>query len=143
MLLAAALLLVLGGTMAGLGYKALMNMRAAKAGDPIEVVIPKGAGLGGIAQRLHQAGVIGNQHLFMLAARLKRVSGRIKAGEYAIRPNTSLAEILQILGRGRVLTHTVTIPEGFSLKQIVARLAAAGLVEPKRAPGFGPRALAT
>jgi UPF0755 protein len=132
-LVAVLLLAVLGGASAWLGYDALMNLRTEEKGGPAVVVIPKGAGLSSIANILHQAGVIEHPRLFMLASRLKKVSGGIKAGEYAIRPGTSQAEILNILGRGRVLTHTVSIPEGFNLKQIIARLAAMRLVDGQKA----------
>ena len=110
------------------GPDAILSMRAAPWGDPIEVNIPRGTGLKEAGRLLKEAGVIGSSYAFMIAAFLTSKDGNIKAGEYAISPAVSLKEVLLILRRGRVIAYNIPIPEGFTLKQIIDRLAANGLV---------------
>jgi UPF0755 protein len=58
---------------------------------------------------------------------LEQADGRVKAGEYVLHPAMSPRGILDILTRGGVLTHRVTIPEGFTARQIARLLAREGL----------------
>lgn len=99
----------------------------------ITVVVPKGAGLRQTARILARAGVVDHPGLFVLAARLTGRQSRIQAGEYALSPAMSYRRLLHILSTGRVVLHTVLIPEGFTLRQIIDRLASAGLVDRGRA----------
>jgi UPF0755 protein len=46
----------------------------------------------------------------------------VKAGEYLFEANVSMREVLDTLVEGRSIEHTVTIPEGLTSEQIVARL---------------------
>lgn len=115
------------------GRHLLLNHRADPAGKQVVVTVPKGAGLEQVASALTKAGVVDHPLLFDLAARLMGVHRRLKAGEYALSPAMTYAVILDYLARGRVLLHPVLIPEGFTAEQIIERLAAAGLVDPKRA----------
>jgi len=55
----------------------------------------------------------------------------IKAGEYHLNTHMSPLSVLDILRKGRIITHAVTIPEGFTRKQIAEALAQKGLVSKK------------
>ncbi len=48
----------------------------------VEIEIPNGAGAGDVAERLAQAGLIGNPAIFRLYAGQRGVAGRFKAGRY-------------------------------------------------------------
>ena len=110
-------------------YQALLDHRAAQVGEVREVMIPKGAGLKNTAGILARAGVIDKPLLFILAAGITGQVRGLKAGEYALSPNMSLRAILGIIHAGRVIEHKVVIPEGFTLAQIIDRLAGLRLLD--------------
>ena len=84
----------------------------------VEVVIPKGSGLNKTAYLLQERGVIGDARLFVLYARLKGLSAKIKAGEYSFSGALSLVDVANRLADGDVIVRTVTIPEGKALAEI-------------------------
>lgn len=122
-----ALALAMPGWLAA--KQALLNHRARHDAEPVMVEIPQGLGLAGVAQALHQAGLVDHPRLFMLAARLSGRDHSLKAGEYRLSAAHSYDAILEALHRGRVFLHEVTLPEGFTLEQMVERLAQAGLLD--------------
>lgn len=109
--------------------QALLNHRAQADAVAKIIEIPKGTGLSGVTRILSQAGLVDHPLLFKLAARLTARHGSLKAGEYRLSASQSYDAILDSLHRGRVVLHLVTLPEGFTLEQIVDRLAEAGLVD--------------
>jgi UPF0755 protein len=112
-----------------LGKHLLLGHRAAERGPEVVVEIPRGAGAVQVGELLAKAGVVDRAWLFALATRLSDQPGRLQAGEYGLSPAMSLAEILEMLQAGRVLQHLVLIPEGFTLAQILDRLAEERLLE--------------
>ena len=58
-----------------------------------------------------------------MLARVKGDDRNIKPGTYLLKRGTPWTEILSALNGGHGLVNTVTIPEGFSLNQIVPLLA--------------------
>ncbi len=131
---------LLGITLLGLWWfvasEAPREIPASKAGRPDApgrvVYIPPGSGLRAIAGQLEDAGVVRHRWLFVSAALLARQHRALRPGEYALRSDMSLREILQLLAVGRVLLHRVTIPEGFTARQIAAMLAREGLADEVR-----------
>ncbi len=99
--------------------------------EPRTVVIAEGSPLGGIAETLQREGIIRHPRLFLLLVRLQGSDRRIKAGEYRLSASHSPREILHTLVQGRVATHAVTIPEGYTCRQIAELLARRGLAEPE------------
>lgn len=78
---------------------------------------------------LKQAGVLRSTTGFVVRVVLTNTRGQLKAGTYAFSPRESGRSLLDRLLRGDTLPMdaSVTIPEGFTLKQIAARLAAQGV----------------
>ncbi len=91
------------------------------------VLIAPGASLPQIAQQLEQAGVVSDADRFSKLARWREVAQKIKAGEYEFIKAATPDEVLDRLVSGDVLKVRITIPEGFALREIAARVAAAGL----------------
>src|SRR5947208_5768459 len=76
-----------------------------------------------IAETLQREGVIDvNPWLFMGAALALKASSELKPGEYAFQKNASLRDVIGTIVEGKVVQHAVTIPEGLTSEQIVARL---------------------
>ena len=118
--------LVLGG-LAGSYLWLYWHTPAGQDGHPRIVSIPAGATLRQIAARLAQVGVIRHQGMFVLYARLRGAAAQLQAGEYALRATMSPAQVLDILRHGNVIYHSLTIPEGLTVRDIAALIAAKGL----------------
>ncbi|SFD40684.1 endolytic transglycosylase MltG [Massilia yuzhufengensis] len=89
----------------------------------IEFSINPGSGVGAAAQQMAAAGVPVNKHLFNILARVTGQAGKIKAGSYELKPNTSPRRLLTQLVRGEFAQETVTIIEGWTFRQMRAALA--------------------
>lgn len=125
-LILAGLLLALLAVGVGGAWWALQGwMRSAgPAAQQVVVVLPRGAGLAGIAQRLGEAGVVDRPWLLQLAARLTERDRRLQAGEYAFPPGSTPDEVLARLERGEILLHPVTLAEGLTVAEMFSALAA-------------------
>lgn len=87
------------------------------------VVVPKGEGVREIASRLEREGVISDQRIFVAAVLVYfQAQSKLKAGEYAIKKNASMRNVLDALVEGKAILHTVSIPEGLTSYQVVERL---------------------
>ncbi len=91
-------------------------------GEDQVFIINEGMALKEISSDLEQRGLIRSKFVFMVWARIMGYSRKIKAGEYKLNPSMAPIRIMEILTRGVILTHTVTIPEGFSIEQIAGVL---------------------
>lgn len=92
------------------------------------VTIPWGEGRIKIATRLEKEGVISNRWTFIASYLVKnsfgRKTGDLKAGDYEFKKHASMAEVLDILTKGRAILSKLTIPEGLTSLQIVERVRA-------------------
>jgi UPF0755 protein len=87
------------------------------------VNIPQRAGKRDIADVLTREGVIDvNPWIFIGIVFALKASSDLKPGEYAFQKNASLHEVIATIVEGKVVQHAVTIPEGLTSEQIVARL---------------------
>jgi UPF0755 protein len=94
-----------------------------------EFVVEEGMTLGQVAAALETKGFIGSRRLLLLGARPMGYGRHLKSGEYLLSASMSPLKILNILSSGKVMTHVVTIPEGFSREQIGLLLEGRGLVD--------------
>jgi len=87
------------------------------------VNIPSRAGKRDIADALTKEGVIDvNPWVFIASVFALKASSELKPGEYAFQKNASLHDVIGTMVEGKVVQHAVTIPEGLTSEQIVARL---------------------
>ena len=89
----------------------------------VRVVVPSGASLRVVADSLERAGVVRNATMFRIYASLKGRDRSIRAGTYRFTRGTSWGVVLADLHGGKALERSITIPEGWSLRQIVPQLA--------------------
>ncbi len=87
------------------------------------VVIPAGVPFSAAADSLQRAGVIGSARWFRIYASLGGRDRRLRPGTYVISRGMSWGEVLDALTLGKGLIHTVTIPEGYALADMVPLLA--------------------
>src|SRR5262249_32109124 len=87
------------------------------------VVIPSRAVTFDIADILQREGVIDiNRWAFIGAVFALKARSELKPGEYAFQKNASLRDVIGTMVEGKVVQHALTIPEGLTSEQIVARL---------------------
>lgn len=95
------------------------------AGNPVTVEIPEGSGTASIARALADAGVIENASYFRLRARYEGIDQDLKPGVYDLMTGMPYEDVVDRLIKGIPIAYTeVTIPEGYTVKQVAARLEA-------------------
>ncbi len=90
--------------------------------EPVQITVPSGASFRQVVDTLETRGLVGNPLFFRIYARLKGAETQIRSGAYSMVPGIAWSVILRDLTEGRVLTRTMTIPEGFRLTQIAPRI---------------------
>lgn len=88
-------------------------------------IVRSGAGLNEIANSLERVGVIENSRVFRYMANSYMKEGEtLKAGEYEIKAGSSMKQIVELFESGKSILYSVTLPEGLTVVQMFARLAA-------------------
>jgi UPF0755 protein len=94
-------------------------------GETVRVTIPAGSGLAVVADSLAARDVIGWPAGFRAYARMRGAERSIKPGVYELREGSSWGVVLDKLVSGDVVKARVTVPEGWTTREIAARLAKA------------------
>lgn len=93
-----------------------------EAGMQLEV--SRGSGLRQLADGLAVRGAIEAPDLLVLHARLEGLDTGIKAGEYFLPPGTTPPQLLELLTRGQVVLHALTLVEGWTFDQMMQAVTA-------------------
>jgi UPF0755 protein len=115
-----------------LGFALFLVNPADKKGSDQVFLVRERSSLKEVAGDLEKSGLITNKTLFVLWTRVKGYGKDIRAGEYSLSPAMAPAQVLEILRKGFVILHPVTIPEGFTRDQIADVLTDKGLADKKR-----------
>ena len=89
---------------------------------PVEIRVEQGDSLATVVRKLREQQLIANGFLFSLWARLTGVEKKIHQGLYRFEARVPPREILDRMVTGRGVFQTVTIPEGFTIKEIAELL---------------------
>ena len=122
-----AIITILIILMIGAGTAYYYGRQLLEAAGPLQedkiVNIPQRAGKRDIADALQREGVINvNPWLFIGSVFALKASSDLKPGEYSFQKHASLRDVIATIVEGKVVQHSVTIPEGLTSEQIVARL---------------------
>lgn len=110
-------------------YKHALTPVDAGAEKRITVKIPKGAGVKQIAGILEEDEVIRSSVAFTTYVRLHGLSSNLQAGSFIMKQNQGVPEIVEALRTGIGEEGVITIPEGFTVKDIDALLTEKGVME--------------
>jgi UPF0755 protein len=111
------------------GIWLFINIQPVRAKGTAVLDIQKGDTLGQVATMLQSKGIIKNALVFRAYSHFATPALSVKAGHYILAKGTSFGELLHELHMGQSSWDTVmvTIPEGFTVKQIAMRLQAEGV----------------
>ena len=117
-----------------LAFRFMKNMMSSAeepvnlTGQLVTVTIPEGATTRDIAKILKENKLIKNEFLFRLSSKMDGFDGTYRQGTYEIDTGLSKTQIMELLQTGVVMERRkVTIPEGFTVKQIAERAFEAGV----------------
>ena len=105
-------------------WGAIFSSGGRESGEVVRFTVAEGMSLRRVARDLEREDLIRSTWTFRVWARLKGQERAVRSGEYELRPGQSVASVLEALVAGPLLTHAVTLPEGWTLEQTHARLAA-------------------
>jgi UPF0755 protein len=91
-------------------------------GEDKIVNIPQRVGVRDIADLLQREGVIDQPWVFIGGVWVRKAQGDLKYGEYLFPKQASLRDVINVISDGKVIQHQVTVAEGLTSEQIVARL---------------------
>ena len=122
-----AIITIILVAMIGSGAIYVYGKQKIEAPGPLQedkvVNIPARAGMTDIADILQREGVIDNNRwAFIGSVFALKARADLKPGEYSFQKNASLRDVIGTIVEGKVVQHSVTIPEGLTSEQIVARL---------------------
>jgi UPF0755 protein len=96
-----------------------------KTGKIIEITA--GQGFSATTARLVQEGVILSPARFKIIAALSGDDKKIKAGEYMFSASMTPSAVISALVNGKVYQHKLTVPEGYSIRQVAQTVENAGI----------------
>ncbi|WP_324827875.1 endolytic transglycosylase MltG [Qipengyuania zhejiangensis] len=91
-------------------------------------IVPSGASLTSVADKLEEEGLIDSAEGFLLRAKIFGSGDPIKAGEFQLPAGASPSRILGTLQSGQVIRRFVTVPEGLPSIMVYERLMAEDLL---------------
>ena len=97
---------------------------SAEIEEDTNFIVPSGASLTSVAEKLAEEGVIADPQGFLLRAKILGSSDPILAGEFLLPAGASNAQILDTFQHGEVIRRFVTIPEGLPSILVHERLMA-------------------
>ena len=123
---------MLGVLAALLGGAALwwLNHDLQPGSQPLELAVDPGTTPRGVAQAVQDAGARVNPLLLYGWFRLSGQSRQIRAGNYEIEPGSTPRSLLRKLVRGEESLRSVTLVEGWTLRQVRAALQKEELLRP-------------
>jgi peptidoglycan lytic transglycosylase G len=122
-----AIITILILLMIGAGVSYYYGRQIIESAGPLKedkvVNIPARAGKRDISDALQKEGVINvNPWVFIGSVYALKASSDLKPGEYLFQKHASLRDVIGTIVEGKVVQHGITIPEGLTSEQIVARL---------------------
>lgn len=119
------LILIALGALGAAGAYWLLWASPGPASEPQTVIVEQGASLASVAAELERTGAIpGSARTFRAMARLFGSGDPVQAGEFALAPSLTAAQVLDHLQHGRPVQRLVTIPEGMPSVLVHDRLMA-------------------
>lgn len=89
---------------------------------PVTYILKPGSSVQVLAKELNQIGVLQHPGYLVTLAYAKGITTQLKAGEYLFEPNIKPLQLLEQIAAGKVVYHSFTIVEGWTIKQVMSAL---------------------
>lgn len=96
--------------------------------NPVDIVIPEKSGASQVAVLLKHNGLIRSELVFRFYCSKNNLATVLKPGHYRFSRSQTLPEIAQLIAQGKIVSTSVTIPEGYTVEQIGRLLVEKNLV---------------
>ncbi|MCG8471923.1 MAG: endolytic transglycosylase MltG [Desulfobacterales bacterium] len=128
------LFLILAGFAGGAAWQLNRFYKSSQKNPGLTVVytVKRGQSFNTTARDLTRSGLCTSEKKLRLMAALYGLDKKIKAGEYLLSGSMSPETLLSVLTQGKVLLHKLTIPEGYTVKQIAHAINMKGLGRAER-----------
>lgn len=93
-----------------------------KLDRPGHLTIETGMSLLAVAEEVKKRGWFDYPRYLQLEGKFRGVDGLIKAGQYQVEPGASAVSLLELIVAGKVTQYALTIPEGWTFRQIMSAL---------------------
>jgi UPF0755 protein len=90
--------------------------------DRVFLEIEKGDSFDRITTKLLDKGVKIDPFWFKAVAWQKKITNKLKAGEYELTPGLTMPQVLAIFAEAKAKKYTITFPEGWSLKEVLRQI---------------------
>ena len=127
-------LLVLGfAGLKGRSYLKSLDLPFAEGSTETAIVdIPMGSSTYDIADILYSNKIIGDSNKFRMFSKLNKYDGNFVAGVYEVSPGMTATEICEKLISGDTATFKFTIPEGYTVDEIIDTIAQTGHADKRK-----------
>lgn len=98
-------------------------------GQTKDVLIPRGSSINEVAAILEHEGVIRYSKAFAFLLRATKGHARVRAGEFQFRYSMRIIDALRVLYDSEPIVHQITVPEGWTARQIARILSSHRLVD--------------
>jgi len=116
-------LLVIGLFSAWLGFEYKSALTTPVIAEKSRIIeIEKGDSFKKITNKLLAHEITIQPLWFKVIAYEMKVTNKLKAGEYELKPGLNIPEILQVFVAGKAIQYSITFPEGWRFKQILERI---------------------
>jgi UPF0755 protein len=124
-LIMVVLLLVVGGVVfQALQWSAAREPKQVAPGRPVTITVDSGQSSVQIGRALRDAGVVDSVNTFRDVAEERGLDSLLKPGTYKLTTGMSIDAVLDILAKGPSTGVAFTIPEGYTVDQIAAKIVA-------------------
>jgi UPF0755 protein len=128
----------LAAGVSGAGYLYYYAHSPLGDGGSNPVRVPPGSSFQSVLHTLQEQGWIERRAELRILGRALGVAAHIHAGEYRFRPDQTPRDLLRALAEGDVIQYSVTLPEGWTVDEFLARLRATDTLDTEGLPE-GPR----
>jgi len=122
-------------------FQSFLNTPLRGIDEPRSYVVAPGAGLIAVSRDLAARGHLENPRFLVWYARWRGGADSIVAGEYQLRPGMLPAELLDQLTRGEVMRYTLTVPEGWTFRQLLTAVQRHDKITSLLPPGLSDEAI--
>lgn len=120
---------VVAASWLAIGYNSFGTQSLKVPAGGMNYEVPAGATLTAIARDLEGQGIISDGRFLRWYARLNGKADHIQVGTYRLEPGLLPGEFLDNINEGRVLQNSLTLVEGWTFKQMMARVHASEHLE--------------